>query len=259
MKIKKAWLTIPLLLVACGVEPRATNGSSTPGSTTPDSITCDGFRGQATVAEIGLVPFTDPEAEVLAIEASAKLVAPRHVYERILADLALIRARNAPLRNLVACPSWVPDELILDFDAEGLTAIQAGTYTDWNCPNALYGVTSKEDGSSFTLLRFGRRFNTPLLAAAYQALAHVRFAEANAIAGDSDDICVSIEKETTYHYIFDAGSGACPAGCTHHEYWGFTTTKDAPGAVAPLGTFSRDSPDPPPAWFAALPNCTKWL
>jgi len=98
-----------------------------------------------------------------------------------------------------------------------MTAVQAGTYTNWDCPNALYGVTSKEV-SSFVLLHFGHRFNAPMLAADYQTLAHVQSAEGNGFT-DSDDLCVSIENEITYHYIFDAGGGDCPAGCTTHDYW----------------------------------------
>jgi len=138
-----------------------TGSGAAGGSTTTGTGACDAFQGQATAAEIGLSPFANKEAEILALEASGKLIAPQHVYERILADLTLIRAQNAPLQNLGASPSWAPDQLIVGFDAEGMTAVQAGTYTDWDCPNALYGVTSK-DVTSFVNLHFSHRFNTPL-------------------------------------------------------------------------------------------------
>jgi len=82
----------------------ATAGSGAAGGST-DTGACEVFQGQATAAEINLSPFTNAEAEILALEASAKLLAPQHVYERILADLTLICAQNAPLQQLVASPS----------------------------------------------------------------------------------------------------------------------------------------------------------
>jgi len=241
----------------------ATTGTGGAGATggstgTAGGGACDDYQGQATATEIALSPFANKEAEILALEATGKLIAPQHAYERILADLALIRSQHPQVQNAGAMASWPTDQLLMGFDAEGMTAVQNGTYADWDCPNALYGVTSK-DVTSFVNLHFSHRFNIPLLAAEYAALPHVEYAEPNGFAGDGSDVCASIEGGTTYHYVFDIASGDCQAGCINHEYWGFTTTKDSPSTATALGTFKNDIPGQPPAWYTALGACTKWL
>lgn len=194
---------------------------------------------------------------MLAIEASGELVAPQHVYQRIVSDLALIRAQHPEVQGIGAMKGWVPDELLMGFDDAGLAAVQAGTYADWDCANAYYGLVSKEVPSFYVLLKFAHRYNTPLLASEYSKFAQVQYAEPNGFLGDGNDLCVSIEKETKYSYVFDAGSGDCPAGCIDHVYWGFTT-EGTPVQITPLGTFTSSQGAPPP-WFNALPDCTKWL
>ncbi len=65
-----------------------------------------------------------------------------------------------------------------------------------------------------------------------------------------------IANDKTYSYVFDQGSGDCPAGCINHDYKGFQTDGQ-PGGITSLGAFSNQSPAP--AWFTALSACTKWL
>jgi hypothetical protein len=217
---------------------------------------CDGYQGQATAAEIGLSPFADEEAEQLAIEASGKVVAPQHVYERIRSDLLLIRAQYPEVQSIHAMKSWALNQMLMGFDAQALPAVQDGTYADWACPNDLYDMTSAAVMSSYVLLTFGHRLNIPMLAKEYGVLTGVQYAEPNGLFGDGNDVCVSIEGETKYRYVFDAGFGDCPAGCIGHTYWGFST-EGSPVQISPLGDFSNDEPQP--AWFGALSECTKWL
>jgi hypothetical protein len=223
----------------------------------PGNAACPHYQGQDTVAAIALSPFADKEAETLAIEASGKFVAPKQVYEHIVSDLALIRSQNPAVQDIRATESWAPDELLMSFDAEGMSTVQAGTYTDWNCANTYYGFLKKEVISSFIVLHFDHLFNAPLLASEYSMFPHVDHAEPNGIFGDGNDVCVSIENDTKYNYIFDAGSGDCPAGCISHQYWGFSTD-GAPVRLTALGTYVRGQGNPP-AWFTALAECTNWL
>jgi hypothetical protein len=217
---------------------------------------CADYGGLATPGEIAQSPFPNAEAEVLAIEASGEVVAPMQAYTRIVGDLAAIRASNPAVRDIRAQGSWVPDELIIGFDEQGKAAVAAGTYADWDCPNALYGMSSIESHALFVLLHYDHMFNAPLLTAAYAVLPHVTYAEPNGIFGDGDDVCVSFNGQT-YSYVFDAGSGDCLAGCIDHTYWGFSTS-GTPGEITSLGTWSKASGNPPP-WFMALNACTKWL
>lgn len=193
---------------------------------------------------------------MLAIEATGELVAPEHVYQRIVSDLAQIRAQNDAVQSISAMEGWVPGELLMGFDDIGFAAVKDGTYTDWDCANAHYGFTGANAKSFYVLVSFDHRFNVPLLANEYAQLPHVEYAEPNGFAGDGNDVCVSIDKEK-YSYVFDAGSGDCPAGCIQHVYWGYST-EGTPVQVTSLGTFSN-AQGTPPAWFTALGDCTKWL
>ena len=173
--------------------------------------------------EIAAPPSPNKEAEILAIEASGALVGPKHVYDRVLADLQAIRAANPVLQNVAAMPSWTADELLVGFDAAGLAAVQAGTYAGWDCANAWYGVTSYDAGSTYALVKFGHRFHIDLLGQEYAMFPNVTSAEPNGFVGDGNDVCVSIANDKTYSYVFDQGSGDCPAGCINHDSKGFQT------------------------------------
>ena len=230
--------------------------TTTGGGGTGGAGACAGYEGQASLAEIAASPFPNKEAEILAIEASGALVGPKHVYDRVLADLQAIRAANPVLQNVAAMPSWTADELLVGFDAAGLAAVQAGTYAGWDCANAWYGVTSYDAGSTYALVQFGHRFHIDLLGQEYAMFPNVTSAEPNGFVGDGNDVCVSIANDKTYSYVFDQGSGDCPAGCINHDYKGFQTDGQ-PGGITSLGAFSNQNPAP--AWFTALSACTKWL
>jgi hypothetical protein len=248
----EAFVIACLLVFACGDTGERAGGP------------CARYTGIAKRETITQSPFPNPEAEALAIEASGELVAPPDVYHRILHDLSGIRASNPAVADIHAMPSWAADELIIAFDAEGTVSVTAGTYTEWNCANDLYGMSSSrtlgESSQSvlahFFVLHFDHRFNAPLLASQYATLPHVTSVSPEPAAGDGDDVCVSSDGDT-YSYVFDAGSGDCPAGCIEHTYWGFLTPR-AGDEVISLGKWSNASGSPPP-WFTALAACTKWL
>ena len=74
--------------------------------------------------------------------------------------------------------------------------------------------------------------------------------------GDGDDVCLLIDR-TKHFYVFDAGSGDCPAGCIDHTYWGFAI--DVKGQITVLGTWERRLGDTEPGWLQALSACRRWL
>jgi hypothetical protein len=220
---------------------------------------CSGFVGQATPAQTAQTPRTDTEAEQLAIEATGVVVAVQAVYDRVTAELARLRAGYPQVALIAARPSWIPSQLEVKVDASIVQAVQNDTYTGWACPNALYQVTAINKsllGSlSLVLLQFDGNYNTPSLVSDYVAIAEVVSASPNYSMGDGNDLCLEVDGKT-HHYIFDAGSGDCPAGCISHTYWGFSI--DDAGDVTYHGTFSR-SANPPPAWYSQRAECTKWL
>jgi hypothetical protein len=232
-------------------------GSGNAGGVAGSPVTCDTYVGQASQAEINLSPFADEDAELLALEASGKIVAPQAMVERISSDLKAIRSLQPEVQQIHTVPPWGIDRIELSFDPGAKAALGDGSYTAWNCQNAWYSVEKKDIASAFdqtyVTLTFSHRYNTTLLAKDYASLPYVMSADPSHIVGESSTICVSFDQNLS-SYIFVAGSGDCQAGCINHTYWGFTSDGTT---ITPLGTFSK--PTPPPDWFKGLGDCTKWL
>jgi len=123
----------------------------------------------------------------------------------------------------------------------------------------LLGITDIDTpgfSSLFHRLDFEGRYNLSLLINEYRKLPNVAWVEpAYLTVGDSSDVCLSIENDIHY-YIFDFGSGDCPAGCTNHTYCGYSI--DYSGQITELGTYETGATKPP-LWFENLSNCKKWL
>ena len=137
-------------------------------------------------------------------------------------------------------------------DAGTEAAIQAGTYTAWDCPNDLYVDLSISVESWAVVLELKGIYNVAPLAAEYGALPGVQWAEPNGVFGDGPTICGTIDGET-YHYVFDNASGDCPAGCISHAYTYYTTQI---GSAPQLqGTWDNSSSTPAPAWVAQYGGC----
>jgi hypothetical protein len=288
----RAWLVSALVTVACGpgggsttsASTTSTSGSSDEGdastttpsgsTTTPDGTSDDGasssstggpvsppecrdYEGQATPAQTATTPRADAEAELLAIEASGEIVAPQPLYDRVVAELAAIRADQPTLVAIVARPSWPPSSVVISLDEEGIAAYDAGTFHAWDCPNELYHATAIEDGFLASLVvRFAGLYDIRQVLEDYLVVEHVEHAEVELTAGDGPDVCVSIDGDL-HTYVFDDAGGDCPAGCTEHLYTGFTV--DLAGIITALGSFDPDDPVPPPAWFEDAESCTTWL
>jgi hypothetical protein len=203
-------------------------------------------------------PKPNAEAEQLSLEATGALIAPQPVYERVVNELNVIRTTYPPFADIAAIPSWSLQNLILGFDDAGRVAVQEGIYTAWDVLNNSYGVTqiSLLGSAGAVAITFAGRYNMPLLAGEYAKLSHVQYAEPDYIVGDGNDVCLSIDGETHF-FIFDAGSGDCPAGCIQHTYWAFAATVDS--GITVLGTWDNSSGNAQPPWLLDLPACRAWL
>lgn len=231
------------------------DSSDSTGSTLPPD--CSDYVGQATPEQTAMTPRAEPEAELLAIEASGEIVAPQPLYERVVAELAAIRADTPGLVAIEARPSWPPSSVDVTLDEEGRAAYDAGTFDAWDCPNELYHATAIEDGFLGSLIvRFDGLYDVQQVFADYEAVEHVVSVEPELVGGDGPDVCLSIEGEL-HTYIFDDAGGDCPAGCTEHAYTGFTVALD--GTITALGSFDPALPMPAPAWFEDAVSCTMWL
>lgn len=239
--------------VACG---GATGGGEAPDADQGAGPEC------APLEELTSSPRPDAEAEELAFRAAGTLTAPTDVYLRIHADLTSIRSQVPEVATIVARQRWKTNELSMGVDEVGFAAMNAGTYTAWDCVNARYGSTGWEgSSSSFTTppthsvrVRFGeRRLNIPLVVEAYSPLPHrTTWIGPIGSVGDASDVCVSRAGDT-YSYVFKKGEGDCPSGCIEETYWGFATSSG--GALTTLGKTGPDGSGAAPNWVLALPTC----
>ncbi len=197
-------------------EPVAPDPSRREVTTVPS---CAGLPG--TDEELALTPRADVEAEVLALRVAGTFTADTPTYERIRRDLASIRTRVPALENVRGRSYSGNVGLIVD--PSTFDAVEAGTYTAWDCLHARYGWTAQRTTEttrwqivSGTVVG---RFDMTVIAGLYGQLPGVTRTTLSGFI-DGSSVCVDREPDGTYHYVFDEASGDCPSGCTaHHRYY----------------------------------------
>ncbi len=139
------------------------------------------------------------------------------------------------MAGISARPSWAPHDLLLAFDEDGVTAITEGRYRAWDALNRRYGVsqidTHRLEKRGAVALTFVARYNMPLIAEEYAKLPNTLYADTQWWVAMGTTYVFSIHR-TKHLYVFDAGTGDCPAGCIDHTYWGFAV--DVKGKVTVL-------------------------
>lgn len=208
---------------------------------------------RATAAELASTPRADVNLELLALKLSpGKVVADEATYQRVVRDVGAIRAKDPKLAP-ISFFSY-RDGRTISFVLPVNTAMQmeAGNYHAWDCLNETYGAVMPFEiirignaDDAFLYMKLKGIYATDLLAAEYARLPGVTSTDSIALGGGGSTICVT-SGPSTWHYVFDAGSGDCPAGCIDHSYRHFTTDPD--GAVAVLETWSTQSGTPRPGW-----------
>lgn len=201
---------------------------------------CADYVGSATPQETALTPRADVDVEILALRASGEVVAPTEIYQQIAEDLAGIRAEVPALAEIHPRPIEAPSSLNVELDDAGLALLEQGAYDAWNCPNALYRVMSLGQPSSqgVVSLLFRGRYRMLVVRDDYRELEHVVSASTPLAIGGGDDVCIRVEG-MRLDYLFDHGSGDCPAGCINHNYWGFSS--EASGEITLVGTSQDDT------------------
>ena len=173
--------------------------------------------------------FTDPDAELLAMEISGAALPPPELYEQIYHDLTTIRQTYPAMAIIHHRPRWTTGELLGQLTAEAMTQFEKGEYHGLDTLTAEYGPVKiipfarlSMSDLNFVQLRFERRYNPEKLAPLYTAADGVESAGPNWVGGDGDNIEVSESG-----YIFSVGWGDCPSGCIHRHYWVFTVVDSA--------------------------------
>lgn len=181
---------------------------------------------------IASTPRGDTNLELLALRLSTGVVAEQDVYERVVRDVAAIRAEDPSLAEIGYYPRQHDGRslfLALDFDA--FASIQNDRYHDWDCLNDAYVVEKQELSDAqqfapFVELTLKGIYDLKAVALDYAELPGITGATPNVSGGDGPTLCVTREADDVWQWVVDRASGDCLGGCTSHEYFHFTTQAD---------------------------------
>ncbi len=174
------------------------------------------------------------EAEYLSLEISGELRPPVLLADQIQSDVTAIRSAHPDLADIRVLPTWLPGELLVGLTPSAYSEFKAGTFRGFDSLYADLGTpqTRTHDFSQWVHLQFGQVYHGARLAQLFQPVSGVRFADANGIVGDGDDIVAQADRT----YTLSRGFGDCPAGCIDRENFHFTVTDE--------GVFSGTSSPP---------------
>jgi hypothetical protein len=205
-----------------------------------------------TLEELEQTPRADPNLEQLALELEpGNLTASQATYERVVADIAAIRALVPDRADIGYLAPHDGKTLYLGLTELVAQSILAGEYSAWDCLNERYGASEGEPNETFgnwsLLLALRGIYDVSRLAERYAELPGVTTAEANLRIGDGSTLCAARDG-ARYQYVVDRAGGDCPAGCTEHDARAFAS--EAAGQITALGAWDSTGGDPAPAWFA---------
>ena len=255
------------------------------GLSASDAAIADCEGALTTSDQTALSPRDNADAEILALKLSQQVVASQPLYDRVVADLSVIRSsQDAPTvgprplfrTNTLQVALEGPEvQSVLDespADGSDIYEFLRERYPYWNCLNDLYKVTTIRvgarrldlDGNIENVsydLTFDGRYHGRILEQEYEPLLGVTISNGSSTpTADVSDVCLVRDGEV-HTYVFDAASGTgCSSGaCALHTYWGYTTT--ASGQMQFLGKHARVtfSSNPLPEWLAAARDCTDQL
>lgn len=216
-------------------------------------------KGGILALDTSATPRPNAMAERLVIEATGRFLAPEARYQRVVAELAGIQAM-APDLVMRYSPCSM-DSIVVRFDEQGIEHVRTGAYTAWDSFNDTLRSTGQKQFAEgiqpLVEVEFAGRYDMRRVALEYEELPNIESASPNSIGGDGDDVCLSLRDDSRHLFIFDRGSGDCPAGCTRHVYRGFETDED--GNITELGTWDNAAGNSPPEWYADSDQCQAFL
>jgi hypothetical protein len=267
-----AWLLVGCCFVAaCGSSPLKSNADGAAPPADAVSNTTDGAAAMdvrpnagadcppalASEAELASTPRANANLELLALKLSpGKVVADEATYQRVVRDVAAIRAKDPSLAKISFFAHDDGQTIGLVVPVETAAQMEAGTYHAWDCLNATYSamlpvevIRIGSSATAFVYFELRGLYATKLLAAEYAKLPGITSAEGATFGGDGPTICATAGP-STWHYVFDDASGDCPAGCIDHVLRHFAT--EPAGAVTELGRWSTQDGSPRPSWATEL-------
>jgi hypothetical protein len=205
------------------------------------------------VEDLALSPRDQPDLELLALRLEPERVtASQATYERVVADVAALRALAPRLVDNWLTPFEDGTRLTIAFDHIAAQSLEEGQYSAWNCLNEFYGASTPTVSgamkSAWATLKLRGTYNLPLIAELYRQLPGVtsagpeesNFMRTTCVARDGDHI----------EYVLYQGIGDCPSGCTEHRYIRFAS--DVAGQVTQLDDWSSVGNEAPPDWVGRV-------
>jgi hypothetical protein len=243
-----------------GETQRYTNAAGQPFQPIQDTAafaTCgvDRSCGQGSAAGIAATPRADAGVEALALVLSGGVTARQDTYDRLVADIAAIKAEHPELADANFHLNYDANTLLLTLTPEAAAAARAGTYHEWDCLNDWYDAVNVQtlNPLNVAFVTFRGQLRTDRLAPEYLALDGVLAAEQNFLTlppflpVPPDMIC-AFTAGGRYHYLFETPTLESLA-------WYFVT--EGPGAEPIL--VDQYIPFPilnvPPAWLNLFASC----
>lgn len=181
-------------------------------------------------------PRASAEAEQIGLEmlgAQGPLRLPGPVYERVLRDLALVRAAWPVLADQEHLGRWVPDQIVVGLAGGCAIGDLAPT-------NACYQAEPSHLFAEWYVLGLPGKLNAPALAAVYGALACVWSAFEDGIVGQENFWTPEDRGGGTWRWTVDDGFYDCFDGCDCHTFYRFDV--DGAGAVTLVDTWREGQP-----------------
>lgn len=174
-------------------------------------------------------PLANEEAEQIGLEMlgpDGAILLPQAVYERIVADLVLIRHTQPPLADETHTPAWIPSELLVQL-------VPNAPLDEYLCLNEIYQVIDADllFGTLY-VLTFAGNLNVEALAQIYAQAPEVDYAEPNSIIGGSNVWTPTDLGGGVWQWQVDDSWCDCFDGCDCHRVWLFET--DADGNIQTL-------------------------
>jgi hypothetical protein len=260
----QSWLgSAVLMLLACGAESQqgsAAEEPEAPGTTASTSgVPAGGAASNSftdcptpigTTDELARTPRDDTNLELLALSLdTGQLTATQATYERVVADIGVIRGLAPSLSTLAFWPAHDGSSLRITFGEDATDALSDGTYTAWDCLLEAYraeiGSVTDIVPTYAPTLYLGGIFDMPRLAQLFEQLPDVTV-DINATPGRRT-LCATRDGEH-YDYVVDRTNLGCdsPPPCTGSARH---FSSDAPGEVSVLESWTADDDAAAPDWF----------
>lgn len=182
-------------------------------------------------------PYPDAEAHQIGLEilgSGGALSLSQDQYNRIVSDVAAIRAAYPALAGQIHSQAWATNQMLVEL-APGQPQ------GDYNCANAFYQLTSSQVlFGNWRTLTFAGKYNVPALVEKYIPLAAVNFAEPNGMIGGQNFWRPTPLPTGMWRWEIDDGFWDCFDGCDCHTYYVLET--DAKGHINQISITQQGQP-----------------